>query len=150
LLVPVNIPRFYVPPGPLNDRLRKSQVQGEATLHVQVTWQRKMAVNLYAYIAPRVSQIEGWTLKAPPAALMFSVPMDSSSRVPALSRGAAKAVQPVGGLVWLRVFARQSVDRPVVVFFSSADSIQFLGTRTMLLAMAESPLHWHDDIADYD
>jgi ABC-type lipoprotein release transport system permease subunit len=150
LLVPVNIPRFYVPPGPLNDRLRKSQLQGEATLHVQVMWQRKMAVNLYAYIAPRVGQMEGWTLKAPPAALMFSVPMDSSSLVPDLSPGAGQAVQTAAGLALLRDFARQPVDRPVVVFFSSADSIQFLGTRTMLLAMAESPLHWQDDIADFD
>ena len=147
VLVPVNIPRFYVPPGPLNDRLRAGQVGGEATLRARVTWETRSAVNLYAYVAPRVARIEGWTDPQPPGALMISVPLDASGLVPDLAVGASQAVQAACGLALLRDLSREPLDRPVVVFFGGADSIQMLATRQMLLALAESPARWDDEIA---
>jgi hypothetical protein len=166
LLVPVNLPRFYVPPGPLNDRLRKSQITGPVTLRARVTWQRRSAVNLYALVRPTQAPAAPGLMPAPskwyeldgqinpnilaPATAMFSVPLDSSSLVPDLSPGAGQAVQTAAGLALLRDLARRPLDRPVAVFFSSADSIQFLGTRNMLLALGESPLHWADDLVDLD
>lgn len=148
LLLPVNVPRFYVPPGRFNDQLRQSQISGQVTLRAKVVWQRQVAVNFYAYVAPRVKQIEGWERRAAPAALMFAVPMDSSSLVPDLAPGAGQAVQTASGLALLRDLARQPLDRPVVVFFSSADSIQFLGTRNMFLAMGESPARWSKELEE--
>ncbi|HWP40279.1 MAG TPA: hypothetical protein VNL70_05090, partial [Tepidisphaeraceae bacterium] len=146
LLVPVNLPRFYVPQGPLADRLRKSQVSGEGTLQAKVTWQRKLATNFYAYVPPRVKLIEGWEPKVPPAALMIAVPYDSSSLVPDLSPGASQAVQAAAGLALLRDLARNPLDRPVVVYFSGGDSIQFIATRNMLLALGEAPVKWRQEL----
>ncbi|WP_428938316.1 FtsX-like permease family protein [Fontivita pretiosa] len=146
LLLPVNLPRFYVPQGPLAERLRKSLIDGEATLRAKVTWQRKTAINFYAYVPPRVKLIEGWEPKVPPAALMIAVPYDSSSLVPDLSPGASQAVQAAAGLALLRDLASHPLDRPVVIYFSGGDSIQFIATRNMLLALGEAPARWRQEL----
>ena len=146
VLIPINVPRFYVPPGSLNDRLRGGQISGDATVRATVTWETKPAANLYAFVPARVDRIEGWNQSQPPAALMISVPFDSSGLVPDLAVGASQAVQAACGLALLRDLAREPLDRPVVVVFGGADSIQMLGTRNMLLALAESPARWDDEL----
>ncbi len=148
LPVPIDVPRFYVPQGPLAQRLRTSQIKYPATLRAKITWQRKTALNLYAYVGPRVPRIADWDQNAPPAALVFSVPFDSSSLVPDLSPGASQAVQAASGLALLRDVASHPLDRPVCVFFGGADSIQFLASRNMFLALGEAPATWKEEIED--
>src|SRR5439155_7324406 len=115
LRIPVNLPRFYVPPGALADDIRAGKL-ARATLKATVTWQRKTARNYYALIKSA----------EPAPALMFSVPFESSSLVPDLSPGAGQAIQAASGLALLRDIAVHPWDRPVIVFFSGADTIQFL------------------------
>ncbi len=148
LLVPVNFPRFYIPPGALNDLLRAGQISGAATIRATVAWETRSAVNLYALVAPRVKLIEGWSAAQPPGALVISVPFDSSGLVPDLANGASQAVQPACGLALLRELSQNPLDRPVLVFFGGADSIQMLGTRNMLLALAEPPAQWDEELSD--
>ena len=149
LRVPVNLPRFYVPPGALADELRAGKLS-EATLKATVTWQRSTARNYYALVRPRVKQPQGWTQSQPPAALMFSVRYDATSLVPDLAPGAGQAIQAAAGLALLRDLSNQAWSRPVVVFFSGADGIQNLGTRNMLLALAEAPQAWREEQASLD
>lgn len=148
LLVPVNVPRFYVPPGTLNSRLRAGPLAGSATIRATVTWEERNALNLYALVVPRVQRMEGWTHPLPPGALVISVPFDSSGLVPDLAGGASQAVQSACGLALLRELSKDPLNRPVVVFFGGADSIQMLATRNMLLALAESPAQWDDELED--
>ena len=101
-----------------------------------------MARNYYALVRPRAKQPVGWTQSQPPAAVMFSVRYDATSLVPDLAPGAGQAVQAAGGLALLRELSVQPWPRPVVVFFSGGDGMQNLGTRNMLLALAEAPQAW--------
>jgi ABC-type lipoprotein release transport system permease subunit len=149
LRIPVNLPRFYVPPGHLADDLRAGRLK-QATLKAQVTWQRRSARNYYALVRPARKAPDGWDLSRPPAAIMFSVPYDASSLVPDLAPGASQAVQSASGLALLRSLSSKAWDRPVVVFFGGADSIQMLATRNMFLALGESPAAWHAQIAALD
>ena len=148
LRVPANLPRFYVPPGALADELRAGKLHGDALLKSSVQWERKTARNLYALVRPAKQVPEGWTQTAPPAALMYSVPFDASSMVPDLAPGASQAVQTACGLALLRDAARAPPARPVVVFFGGADSIQFLATRNMFLALGESPVIWREELEE--
>ncbi len=150
LQIPVNVARFYVPPGKLADELRASSIKGPITIHATVTWQRKTATNLYALVKPE-TPIASWTQQLAPAALMISVPLDSSGLVPDLATGASEAVHTASALALLRDFAAaHPLNRPVVFFFSSTDSIQMLGTRNMCLALAEAPVRWRTEIEQID
>jgi hypothetical protein len=146
LSIPVNLPRFYVPPGALADQLRAGGVTQPVTVKARVDWQRKMAVNFYALVRPSRPIPQGWPAIQPPAAVMFSVPYDASSLVPDLSPGASQAVQTACGLALLRDIAKHPWDRPVIIFFSGADTIQQLGTRNMFLALAEAPAMWREEL----
>lgn len=149
LRVPVNLPRFYVPPGPLADALRAGDL-GAATLKARVSWKKKIARNYYALVRPRVSPPAGWTASLPPAAMMFSVRYDATSMVPGLAPGAGQAVQAASGLALLRDLSQRPWARPVVVFFSGGDGIQNLGTRSMFLALAHAPQQWRQEQEDLD
>lgn len=144
LLIPANLPRFYVPPGPLAERLRLP-IDGEATLVAQVEWQARTVVNLYALVRPAAAAER--SKPRPPPALMIAAPLDSSSLVPDLSPGAGQAVQPAAALGLLRAYAARPPPRPVVVCFTSGDPIQLVGVRQMLLALAEAPAQWRRQLA---
>jgi hypothetical protein len=164
LTVPVNVPRFYVPPGPLADRLRSGGSESTGTLLAEVNWERKTARNLYALVKPTHAAPQpglmpapaGWYERdgqvdpkvAPPAALMYSVPFDSSGLVPDLAVGAGQAANTAAGLALLRDVAEQPLDRPMVVSFGGADSIQFLATRNMFLALSDVPSVWRQELEE--
>ncbi|HEX4124268.1 MAG TPA: FtsX-like permease family protein [Tepidisphaeraceae bacterium] len=146
LPVPVDIPRFYVKPGPQADALRFATLKGPATIHAAVNWVSKTAVNYYVLVSAPKQIPDGWTGSTPPGALLISVPYDSSSLVPDLAPGASQAVQTAAGLSLLRDLAKHPLNRPVLMFFSGADSIQFLGQRNMLMALAQSPAFWQQEL----
>jgi hypothetical protein len=149
LQIPVNFPRFYVPPGALADALRSGAITEPVTIHVTVTWKRASAANLYALVKPQQS-IANWTQSLPPAALMVSVPFDASSLVPDLAPGASQAVQTAAGLALLRDIAAHPWPRPVVLAFTGGDSMNMLATRNLCLAFAEAPALWRKEIAELD
>jgi ABC-type antimicrobial peptide transport system permease subunit len=148
LTVPVNLPRFYIPPGQLADALRSGSITQEVTLKAAVNWERKTAVNVYALIRARSLTPPRWEDKNPPGALMISVPMDASGLVPDLVIGASHAAQTAGGLAMVRALSKEPLDRPVVVFFSGADSIAMLGTRKMFLALSDLPSDWDNELKE--
>lgn len=143
LAIPVNLPRFYVPPGPLADALRAG-VAGEATLTAQVEWQPRTVANLYVLVLPAAAAAP--ESRSSPA-LAIVAPTDSSSFVPDLSPGAGQAVQPAAALGLLRHFAAQPPQRPVLVCFTSGDAIQFAGSRQMMMALADTPGTWRRELA---
>jgi hypothetical protein len=164
LWLPVNLPRFYVPPGALADRLRKGEITETVTLNAEVDWQRVMARNYYALVKPTQPPPqpglrpapENWYVREgaidpkvpPPAALMYCAGFDASGLVPDLAFGAGQAVQAAAGLALLRDAAARPPDRPVMVFFGGADSIQFLGTRNMLMALSDVPMVWREELEE--
>ena len=162
LVIPVNLPRFYVPPGELADKLRSGYAKGAATLKAQVVWEKRRATNLYAMVratqpAPSPGLMpapDNWYVRdgkldpkvAPPGAVMISAPFDSSGLVPDVARGASQAVQTASALAMLRDASRNPPPRPMVFFFSGGDSVQFLATRNMLMALADSPLSYGEEL----
>lgn len=150
LTVPINIPRFYVPPGSLCDDLRAGRITGDVTLDADVRWVQATAHNLYALVRPARQTPSGWKDSRPPAALMISVPIESSGLVPDLAQGASQAVNTAAGLALLRDIAARPWDRPVIVFFSGADSIELLGTRQMFMALSDVPRVWRKQLDDRD
>lgn len=146
LTIPVNIPRFFLPQGPVADRLRNGELTGEATLKASLAWESKTARNFYALVPGRVKTPAGWKGENP-GVLMFSVPYDSSGLVPDLAKGASQAVQTAAGLNLLRDFASRPTQRPVMVFFGGADSIEFTATRQMFMALSDIPSIWQKQIS---
>ena len=60
LRIPVDFPRFYVPPGKLADELRAGKLSS-ATLKATVTWQRSTACNYYVLVRPPNQIPAGWS-----------------------------------------------------------------------------------------
>jgi hypothetical protein len=143
--VPVNFPRFYIPQGPLADAMRAGRITAPVTLKASVSWTKILAVNYYALVTPAVPAPGG----VPPAALAITVPFDSSGLVPDLSPGASQAVQTACGLGLLRDFSRAPPDRPVLVCFTGGDSVAFLASRNMLMALSDVPATWTGEIAEF-
>ncbi len=143
LPVPVNFPRFYLPPGPLADDLRHGRVTAAATLRASVTWQRRVAFNYFALVRPPAPG-------PPSAALAVTVPYDSSCLVPDLAPAASQAVQAAAGLALLRDLSARPPDKPVLVCFTGGDSVAFQASRQMLMALSDPPASWaaeHDEVS---
>jgi hypothetical protein len=141
LPVPVNFPRFYLPPGPLADDLRHGRVTVPATLRASVTWRRAVAINYFALVKRPDSPAAGPGGEAS-AALAITVPYDSSCLVPDLAPAASQAVQAASGLALLRDLSRRPLSKPVLFCFTGGDSVAFLGSRNMLMALADPPVTW--------
>ena len=145
--IPVNIPRFYLPDGPVADALRAG-VSGKATLKADVNWRRTTAKNIYAYVAARDPLALGDRSSSKPwAALAVIAPLDATGMVPDLSTAAGQAVQPAVALAMLRDLAKRPPRRPVLVCFTGADSYNLLGTRQMLLALGDAPAKWRTQLS---
>ena len=143
--IPVNFPRFYVPPGPLADAIRAKRVTTSITLRASVSWRKVLAVNYYALVKPVAPPATG---TEPPAALGITVPFDSSSLVPDLAPGASQAVQTACALGLLRDLSARPPPRPVLFCFTGADSIAFLGSRNLYMALSDVPATWTSEIND--
>jgi ABC-type lipoprotein release transport system permease subunit len=144
--IPVNVPRFYVPPGALADALRAGTITGDATIKSSVTWKPVMACNYYALVKSPNAPTD-WP-GTPPAALAITVPFDSGCLVPDLDPGASLAVQTASGLGMLRDLSQHPLARPVLICFTGADSIAFLGSRNMHMALSDVPSNWTKELTD--
>ncbi len=143
LLLPANLPRAYLPPGPLADRLRKGEITAAATLNISADWEPRTATNFYALLIPP---------NAPKGAagrpMVIAAPFDGTSLVPSLAPGASQAVQPAAALAMLRDYAAHPPGRPVMLFLSGADGLENVATRTMLMALADPPAAWAPELTD--
>jgi len=150
LSVPINVPRFYLPPGETAEAIRAGKLSGEVVLDADVRWQRKQAVNFYVLVKPAKAMPTGWQGELAPAAIAISVPYESSSLVPDLSPGASQAVNTAAALAMLRDAAAHPPARPMLFCFGGGDSIQFRATREMLMTFADQPHSWRDALNDED
>ncbi len=150
LVVPVAIPRFYLPDGTLADQLRRGEVVQPALLKAKVNWEPRTARNYYAFVPGTTQRPNGWTGNLNSGVLMFSAGYESSALVPDLAKGASQAVQTAAALNLLRDFAARPTERPVMVFFGGGDSIAQLATRTMFMAFSDVPKVWRDEMAQSD
>ncbi len=128
LPLPVYLPRFYVPEGKLAAKLRDKAIP-EGTLVCESRWESVQARNIYALVKPKPA---AYGRKA----LAICVPIDSMSVVPDLAPGADAAVDAALGLRLLRHFTAAAPDRPVLVAFMDAQSINMLGFRQMVGALS--------------
>ena len=146
--IPINVPRFYVPDGPLAKRIRGGKISEAVTLNVSADWVRTTARNLYAYIAPQNALAPSEATHGKTySALTIVAPVDASGFVPDLTPAAGQALQPAAALAILRNLSRHPPRRPVLVCFTGADSINLLGTRQMLMAFSDPPSKWREEIA---
>ena len=124
LLLAVNIPRFFLPQGPLADQIRRRQVTIPVTLRAAANWQTRRVRNIGCAIRARSggssAGAAGGNLysgdpaaaTSPNPAAVLSVPFDSMSMVPDLAYGASQAVQAAVGLAMVRICLRgRSVGR---------------------------------------
>lgn len=125
--LPINVPRFYVPPGSLAEALRHLPPTA-ARLYCKASWETATATNVYALVQPATKSAE--------PALTLSVPFDSMSVVPELAPGADAAIDSAFLLNVLRHFAAHPPGRPVLFTFLDGYSIAHLGTRQMLYTLA--------------
>ncbi|HRK29487.1 MAG TPA: hypothetical protein PLD59_00300 [Tepidisphaeraceae bacterium] len=140
LLLPANLPRFYVPRGPAAEALRKG---GSAKIEAKVTWQLQNATNVYVLVKPvGGSQAES----RGSGAILVSAGLESSGLVPDLAPGAGQAVQPAAALGLLRQFAANRPSRPMLFAFVGGDSMQLLGQRNMFMALADAPATWSSEL----
>ena len=91
----------------------------------------------------------GWSGSKPPAALCSACRWIQPRSCPICS-GAGQAVNTAAGLALLRDVAAHPWNRPIVVFFSGADGVQFLGTRNMFLAPGDPPAVWREEMTTLD
>jgi hypothetical protein len=126
--VPLNCPRFFVPPGRLADALREERIP-VATVRCSAEWREVTATNLYALVPAR----EGERSRR---ALTIAVRYDSMSLVPDVAPGANSAVNTATALELLRHFAAHRPRQPVLFAFIDAFGINHLGMRQMLLALS--------------
>jgi len=129
--LPINAPRFYVPPGPLAQALRNGQAK-VGTLFSQARWTQVTATNIYVLVGAGGSNNGR-------KALCIGVPIDSMSVVPQLAPGADAAVDLAVVLNLLRSFANNRPTRPVLFAFVDAYGVNQLGVRQMLAALAITP-----------
>lgn len=156
LPMPVNLPRFFVPDGPLAEDLRRGRVAGRIRLVARVGWELRTATNLYALVRPGKSA----TAPTPdlrrarptdnPAALMIAVPLDATGLVPDLACGASQAVQPAAALAILRRLSADPPARPVVVLFAGGDGIQLRASREMMMSLVDPPAVWREQLDEGD
>ncbi|CAN5614100.1 hypothetical protein BH10PLA1_BH10PLA1_02440 [soil metagenome] len=151
VLLPIDVPRFYLPEGATADAIRtasSASASPAATLKVAANWERKTACNYYALVRGATPRPADWDANSnPPGALCISAPLDASGLVPDLAPGAGQAVQAAAALSMLREFAGKPLARPVLFAFTGADCLNYRATREMFLALGEVPSTSADALA---
>ena len=131
--VPINVPRFYVPDGPLAEALRRGE-GGQGTVVVQGVWTEVTATNIFALVMPK--ELPKDELRQ---AFVIGAAYDSISVIPELAPGATAAVNAAITLNALRYYAEHPPMRPVLCAFIDAYAINQRGVREMLGTYATIP-----------
>ena len=138
----INVPRFYIPDGPLAAALRKGEVEA-GRLVARVDWVEAEATNVYALVPRRA--------EAPPRrAIAVGVAWDSLGVAPDLAPGADAAVDAATALNALRYFAQHPAEQPLLFVFADAYGLNQRGVREMLAALAVPPSEREDDVKEND
>jgi len=140
VLLPINVPRFYLPQGASADAIRAGRMSAAVTLKASANWERKTAYNYYALVKGATARPADWDPSSnPPGALCITAPFDASGLVPDLAPGAGQAVQAAAALSMLRDFAAKPLPRPVLFAFTGGDTLNYRATREMFMALSDVP-----------
>lgn len=126
--LPICVPRFYVPDGPLADAIRQGKAR-QGRLDVACRWRRATGTNVWVLVGPRGRA-------SPRPAIAVAAPLDAMSIAIGLAPGAETAVDAAMVLNLLRHYASSRPARPVVFAFVDAFAINQRGLRELLLALA--------------
>ncbi|MEE8399265.1 MAG: hypothetical protein V3S89_09685, partial [Desulfobacterales bacterium] len=131
MVVPLSIPCFYVPDGPLARSLRGN---GASSGHIfsRGAWQEAMGTNIYALVPSRHPE-------ASRKAMVIIVQSDSMCMIPELATGADAAVDTALALNLMRQFVKNPPEHPVLFTFIDGFSLNMKGARYMLGALAVPP-----------
>ncbi|MHC4200073.1 MAG: hypothetical protein ACYSU0_08790, partial [Planctomycetota bacterium] len=129
--LPINVPRYYVPPGGLAGALRSGRASS-ARVVCRMEWAEARSRNFYALVMPKERG-------EPRRAVAVAAPVDSMSIVPELAPGAESAVDAAVALEALRRLSENRPARPVVFAFVDCYAVDQLGVREMLAALAVTP-----------
>ncbi len=135
MMIPINVPRFYVPDGSLADALRTGKA-GDGTLYARGDWAAATARNIYVLVKPTGKRPDAIELQQ---AFVIAVAYDSMSVVPELAPGADAALDVAAALNLLRQYSRTAPARPLLFAFLDAYTINQLGVRQMLGSFATVP-----------
>ncbi|HNT34467.1 MAG TPA: hypothetical protein PKH07_05645, partial [bacterium] len=136
--MPINVPRFYIPPSSFADSLRSNSYQ-KARLQSHCFWKETTATNVYALVKGRQQD-------KPQQAVVIAVQFDAFSPVPEICPGADAAVDVAFALNLIREYAKNPPSRPVLFAFLDAFSHHSKGMREMLAALSVIP----EDRKDFD
>lgn len=130
MVIPLAVPRFYLPDGELARFLRQGE-KTEGKILSRGTWTAVKGQNIYALVPsgnPETSR----------KAIVITVQSDSMSMVPEIGGGADAAVDTALALHLLRYFADHPPEHPLLFAFIDGFSLNMKGIRYMLGALAVS------------
>jgi len=131
MVVPVVIPRFYVPEGDLADYLR-SQPDASAHIISRGMWQETEGTNIYALVPSKHPEKPGKTV-------VIAVQSDTIGMVPELAAGADAAVDTAFALNLLKYYAAHPAEHPLLFAFLDGLSLNMKAIRAMCGALIVSP-----------
>ena len=131
MVIPLAVPRFYIPDGELARSLRSREPQS-GRIASRGRWEEARAQNIYALLPSRNPSV-------PRKAMVVVVQADSMCMIPEISPGSDSAVDTALALNLLRHFKAHPAEHPLLFTFIDGFSLNMKGIRYMLGALAVPP-----------
>ncbi|MEE8397849.1 MAG: ABC transporter permease [Desulfobacterales bacterium] len=131
MVVPLSVPRFYVPEGELAQVLRNRE-RRSGHIFSRGRWREAKGKNIYALIPSRHPERHR-------KAMVIVVQSDGPGMIPELATGADAAVDTALALSLLRYFADRPGAHPLLFVFLDGYSLNMKAIRYMLGALAVPP-----------
>jgi len=131
MVIPLKVPRFYLPDGELADSLRNKEIK-TGHIYSEGRWRKTTGQNIYALVPSRDPQ-------TPRKAIAIVVQSDSMCMIPELARGADSAVDTALALNLMRYFLVHPAEHPLLFAFIDGFALNMKGLRYMLGALKLTP-----------
>jgi len=141
MVVPVVIPRFYVPEGELADYLR-SRPAASAHIISRGLWQETEGMNIYALVPSKHPTRPG-------KAIVITAQSDTTGMIPELAAGADAAVDTAFALNLLKYYAAHPAEHPLLFAFLDGFSLNMKAVRYMCGVLAISPEDREKEARDF-
>ena len=131
MVIPLNVPRFYIPDGELAQSLRDGAITN-GHVFSKGRWKEETGRNIYALIPSRQP-------RNPQKAIAIVVQSDNMCMIPELAAGADSAVDTALALNLMQYFKDHPAEHPLLFTFIDGFSLNMKGIRYMLGALAMPP-----------
>ena len=147
MVVPLSVPRFYIPDGELAGSLRDKDLRNREKTSGHIfskgAWKEATGTNIYALVASRHPDLSR-------KAMVIVVQSDSMCMIPELATGADAAVDTALALNLMRHFVKTPPEHPVLFTFIDGFSLNMKGIRYMLGALAVPPEARKDEAVEFE